>query len=490
MKVWDVAGEKVERTLAGHRHGLNAVDWSPDGRRIASAAGDRVAVRGEVKLWDATEGKEMPLAEGGACSGNSVCFSPDGKRLAATGLNQTLKIWDLASGDELRNLKGHADRVTFVCGGTRLAAASRGWKEETAEIGVWDVTGGQLERGFRGHSGEIHGLACSPDGKRLASAGADGTVRLWDTAAGQTLHEFRLAVSPLGPLVFSHDGRRLAACGGGREIPATVIVCDGSTGNVVTTLKGHGGNVLDVAFTPDGKRLVTAGADRSARVWVAETGLEETTFKIDMAEEAVVSPDAGLVSTFGRTARGARVWKVPSEKMVLHLDRPNTVYRVAFSPDGRHLATASNGKVRIWDKESPDKEERILDGHGTVALTLVYGPDGSHLACGWYATAKVWKAGSDDVLYALTDSRNAIGGRWAFSPDGRRAARLVGGNDVMVWDLAAGWEALRLVHAGPVHAIAFSPDGKRLAGIAGDGTVRVWDMDAGRDLRTVVEGGP
>ncbi len=233
----------------------------------------------------------------------SVAFSPDGKRLASASKDKTVRVWDLATGHVALTLKRHTDdvwSVAFSPDGKRLASAS--WDQT---VKVWDAASGQEVLSLRGHTGPVTSVAFSRDGQRLASASFDKTMKVWDLASGQESFTLKGHTSPVWGVALSPDGKRLASA----SWDGTVRVWDLATRQEALTFKGHTGPVHCVAFRPDGKCLASASDDRTVRVWDAATGQE-------------------FLSLKGHRSRG-----------------------VAFSPDGRRLASASleDKTVKVWD---------------------------------------------------------------------------------------------------------------------------------------------
>jgi WD40 repeat protein len=285
---------------------------------------------------------------------------------------------------------------------------------------------------------QVFGVAYAPDGRHVASSGADGMVRVWtfdgpDKVASQprVLHgHIGYVWSP----VFSRDGRWLAACG----VDGTVTVWDLTMGGPPVTLRGHGGVVSNVSFSPDAERVAGAGDDGAIRVW-----------------DRAGSRDPVLLALSGGPAQA-----------------------VAFSPDGERLAAAGAGPIMIWDS-SGQGQPTALSGHEDAVENIAFSPDGQLLASASSdQTARIWpisRTGDPVVLRANDGTVETV----AFSPDGQRLATGHSGSDtIRVWNAGKGDGEDPLVlrgHDGPVWSVAFSPDGNRLVSGSGDGTLRFWD---------------
>jgi WD40 repeat protein len=477
-----------------------SVAYSPDGKRLARAAGV------EVKVWDAQTGKELlSLKEGGT----RVVFSPDGKRLASGAQHSTVKVWDAQTGQELLSLKvRNGDElpgfsVAFSPDGKRLATASTTWVHTKkawvdGEVKVWDAQTGQELFSLKGNINTIC-LAFSPDGKRLVGAD-DKTVKVWDAQTGQELLACKGHTDQVNCVAYSPDGKRLASASDDKMVK----VWDAQTGQEIRTLKGHGAWVNRVAFSPDGKRLVSASSDRTVKVWDAETGQELLTFKGHTRGvfDVVFSPDGKRLAS-GSHDGTVKVWDAQTDQKPFALQgaTASTVASLAFSPDGKRLASGGSGRpgsgpsaLQVWDAQT-GREIFALPGHTASVTSVAYSPDGTRLAsASGDKTVKVWDARTGQQLLSLkghTDFVQSV----TYSPDGKCLASAGGDDDnqgpgeVKVWDAQTGQQLLSLKgHSLPVASVAFSPDGKRLVtgGGAGGkpGEVKVWDAQTGQELLT------
>jgi WD40 repeat protein len=444
VQIWDAGTGEERPPLKGHTGAVEVVAFSPQGPQgkfLASAGADRM-----VKLWDTTQGyQEVRTLRGHTAEIQTLAFRPDGQQLATAGDDMGVKVWDLTTWEELYTLRGHAGEVTGLAyhpDGLRLASSGK-----DGVVRVWDATTSQEARTLRGHEGTISGVAFSSDGEHLASGSHDRTVRLWDLSPEGRSRPLGPHREPVWCVAFSPDGRRLASGSGDwqkKEQLGEVKVWDVATGRELWTRQAHAGLVFGLAFSPDGRQLATAGGELytpgEVKIWDLDTGSEQLSITQPKGVRQVrFSPDGSLLAgvLYGEEANSGalKVWNAATGKELLHVVQGSSKFRcVAFSPDGRWLATGcSDQTVRVWEATT-GKLRETLRGHNNEVIDV------------------------------------------AFSPDGSRLASASGDHYVKLWDVATGQEVLTLRgHHDFVWSVAFSPDGWRIASGGDDRLVKVWD---------------
>jgi WD40 repeat protein len=481
VTVWDLETGEQQLQLSGHDGDAAAGGFSPDGSLIATAHDSDSTVR----LWDAVTGEQLRTLRGHEGIVNQPVFSPDGRWVAAGGEDSTVRIWDVAQGTEEMTLTGHESwtyRAAFSPDGARLATAS---EDGTAKI--WDLATGENLVTLEGHRWGVTGVDFNRDGAQIATASIDGSVRIWDSASGAHLRTF-VAPVDLHAVAYSPDGTRIASAG----TDGIARIWDTDTGREVLTLAGHTSAVDDLAYTPDGKHLLTNGQD-GTRLWDVSVGGGRDWLRVPAAELILVgvafSPDG---ETFAAPAEpsGVTIWDTHTgEEIITLTGHEPKLTTVAFSPDGRKIAAGSDltDTPPVWDVETGELLF-TLDGHEEDVRAVSFSPDGSRILTGsWDGTARVWDAATGEQLAVLGAWNRPSIFTAAFSPDGRSIVTGEEDGNVTVWN-AVGLEKVRRLNSGTslVADLAFGPNGLFLTAHE-DGTARVWDFETG-EVRLTLRG--
>jgi WD40 repeat protein len=428
-----------------------------------------------------------------------MAISADGRWLASTA-DKVVKIWDVGSGQERFTLTGHelpVQDLAFSPDGRWLASVGRRSGQEqdlTSETKLWDLQTAQEIRGLAEPTTPVTSLAFSPDSQHLAGAvgGHDrhgrrlpGAVKIWAIPSGKLLLTIPAGPAPLRGVAYSLDGKRLVT--GGED--TLVRVWDAAVVRApLLTLRGHREPVTAVAFSPDGRLLASASWDRTARVWDAK--IEKPPVHTLSRHKGVVhsiafSPDSSRLAT-ASADRTVILWNVASGKETATLrGHAEAVYRVVFSVDGWRVATASGDQtVKIWSVPSLHAP-RGESGKGLHVSSVAFSPDSRFVALGCRdRTIRLWDLSLGLPAQILRDHAAPFSSV-AFRPDGRLLASASDDHTVRIWDLATGETLCSLRgHVGPVSMVAFSPDG-RLASVGEDGQVRIWDPISGKELLTL-----
>ncbi len=457
-------GGDIIRTFPGPSDYIPDADFSPDGTLAAT-------VDTAIHLWDVASGTErwsIPVET------QDATFSPDGRSLAFL-LDGAATVLDVADGHVLKQLPIPDAGALFLAPDGRHAFATAG-----ALGSLWDLDTGQQVREFAGHSARIAHVAFSPDGRLVATSAQDKTARIWDVGSGETLHTLTGHTEIVFQSAFSPDGSLLLT----GSLDTNAHLWDVATGAQLRKLAGHTASVYSVAFTAEGTYALTTGRDGTIRFWDVDAPAERDTLRgpTSFMYALEYSPDGKLL--FAGNADGtSQIWDVATQTVTHVLIRDARVDVAAFSPDGRFVLTAAEGRpAELWDTT-------------TGALAASLGSPGGPLVADFSANGRVMIAAAGEGRVGVWDvaTRQLVvdfavhrfsGG--TVSPDGARLLTFVdlgGEPNGTIWDVASGAQLHEFEHPLGMIDADFAPDGRTIFTTGRDNIARLWNADTGTLVR-------
>lgn len=457
-KLWSLDGRELQ-TFQGHSYGVTSVCFRSDGKVIASASEDKT-----IKLWS-LDGRELQTFQGHSHQVTSVSFSPDGQIIASTSRDKTIKLWSL-DGRELQTLWGHKDgttSVSFSLDGKLIISAS---KDKT--IKLWSLDGTELQT-FWGHSAVVTSIRFSPDGKLIASASKDKTIKLWSLEYREQKilqgHNARIV-----GICFSSNGCMIASASWDKTIKLWSL-----DGTQLQTLRGHTDKVTSVSFSPDGQTIASGSWDNTIKLWnLNAKQLQSLWGHTDRINSVSFSPDGQMVASASGDGI-IKLWSLDGRELQTFQGHSDGVNSVCFSPDGERLASGSwDRTIKLWSLDG--RELQTLQGHGNWVAHVSFSPDGRTLVSGsWDNTIKLWSLDGRELqtLQGHSGGVNSV----CFSPDGQTLASGSWDKTIKLWTIE-GWELHTFKeHRLSVYSVSFSPDGQTLASSSADGKVILWNFN-------------
>lgn len=460
LKMWQlpIAGPKA----FVHPDQVTCLALSPDGTRILTGCGDR-----QTRLWNIASGAKEKDFAGPTQSIQSVAFSGNGSLAAAGSADKSVCVWNTADGKLLKkvDLAAVVNAVALSPDGKFVAA---GLADSTLRI--VDFAGGKEIKNITGHKGPVTALVYRAKGDQLLAASGDKSIQLWNVGDGASKAKFD-HVAPVTSLALRKDDGAFAAAA-----EKTVKVWNLGDGKLILTFTTPA-DIKAVGFAPDGSRLVVAGTDNRVRIYGMDGKLQEF-FAHDAPVLAAAFLDAKRVVSAGAD-KTARLW---TSTLIWQRSHAAAVRHVLFTPKGDQVLSAGDDKtIRLWNA-GDGKELRTIAAHDGAAIRLAVNSDGTRLvSAAADKTVKVWNlAQSKDekpvAVFNLPGPAQSV----ALSPNGQRIAVSVAedkSQPIRIFDIAAGREIfVSSEHTAPVPALSFLGDNRTVVSASADKSVRFSDI--------------
>ncbi len=483
IRIWDAY---TGRTKTQFRVGQNSYIFvlSPNGKTLA-----HLNRANRIQLWDTQTGEHKTTFD--VKDHSKITFTPDGKQLVIANTKKTsIQFWDLDTrlitktiqADEKHQVNWLAFISNTILATGKLNESVRFWSLSTDEH--TDITlYGNIE--YRGIA------AFSPTTKWLASVTADGNVQLWSLVTGKSETIFTNNGSNISSIAFSADGLSIARA----STDGNIYIVDVKTQKQLAKITGHTASITTpLTFIDEGQMLASGGY-----IWNLKTGQPKTIFIPDVAYNFyrafnTFSPDGKFLATTSSKCIFLSYANTGVTRTMLSGESDNPPC-VAFSPDGTTLAIGGwiksrnsgrhYGNIRLWNVITGEQRSTLTD-HTNRVTCIAFSPDGKVLASGSNdQTICLWNPDTGELSNTLTGHNSSIN-RLVFSPDGKTLVSVADSRDnsIWLWDPLTGKQKAKLIgHTWGVNTVVFSPDGKYLASASRDNTIRLWNIETKKQLR-------
>lgn len=435
-----------------------------------STDGNRLMVRNSVGTWiyDAHSGVALDLIADNLS--NHLATSPDGSTIAGWGPDDKVYLWNVADSENRVTLSGDTSKVhrmTFSPDNRTIAGGTTDDK-----VILWDVATGARTATLIGHTRSITSLAFSPDGTTLASSSWDETVHLWNVAPGTHKTTLTAHTEGISNIAFSPDGRTFVSSSSNED---KVILWDVGTWQQKAAFNT---DINCFALSPDSSTLATGSWRGELHLWDVASGTHKAEFlgHLSVIFSVAFSPDGKTLASGGEGK--LYLWDTDSGTRKLSITgHTDGIYSIAFSPNSKTLASGSSEQIHLWDIATSTHEATLFVGDWATNAGLAFSPDGNTLvsASGFIYLWDVKRRTHSTTIRRYGETGYVRYRSIAFSPDGRFLARSAG-NSVQLWYAGRTYKTALTGHADSVTSVAFSSDSRTLASSSEDNTVRLWDV--------------
>lgn len=449
-------GGALVRTLNGHSGSVNAVTVTTDGQKLISGSSDN-----SLKVWNLETGEEIFSLIGHNASVTAVAATFDGKLVISGSDDKTLKVWDLETGEERFTFSGHRNCINAIS----ISRKSQQVVSASSDniINVWNLKTGEKQFSINGHNSPVQSLALTSNDKLLVSGSYDSIIKVWNLETGQEMLSF----------------------------------------------KGHSSAIRTVFISPDDNQVISASSNNNLRCWSLQTGkqLFSSSNQNDWVKTVTVTPDMSTAIS-GLSDNALKVWNIKTGKTIFTTSNHNdSIKAVVVTPDGKKfISVFSNHTIKIWNLEIVD-ESVITYAHSASINAVAIIPNSKQvISASSDSTLKVWNIETGKENFTLSGHTDSVNGV-AINRDGKQAISVSSDNTIKVWELATNQNifnffrnskkqkkilnltsynhVLTLTDLNKVTAVSISGDGKSLISASSDNILKLWNLTSGKKLFTL-----
>ncbi|TRU36024.1 MAG: hypothetical protein EWV50_15955 [Microcystis aeruginosa Ma_MB_F_20061100_S20] len=455
-KIWNLQGQNLV-TYPDHQESVYSVSFSPDGKKIVTTSRDKTA-----RLWNLS-GQTLQVFKGHKRSIDTASFSPDGQKIATASRDGTIKIWDL-SGKIILSLGqdniGAFYSVNFSPDGQKIAGAAA---DKTAKI--WDLQGNLIAT-FRGHQDFVNSVNFSPDGQFIITASSDGSAKIWGLQ-GEEITTLRGHQESVFTAVFSQDGKQVVT--GSSDETAKIWQLNNlnqaKSDNTSVTINSQG-NIIAIA-NKDGQITLLDSQGKQIR---------EFATKMRSIYSIAFHPDGNQIAITGRNGK-VQIWSKKGTMLQEFTASQVPIYSLAFNGEGTAIITGtSEGKIQYWHLSN--HLPQLINSwtvDDSIIYDLVFSPNHQKIATATRGKIKIWDLQGNLLKEIKTDSFPVYG--VSFSPDGEKIAAISRDGTARRWDIDGNLRSEFKIEEDIVYGIAFSPDSQEIVIIARDGQKHRWPLE-------------
>jgi len=475
-------GEPLFGTLGRHKSMVISVDIARYDQHdiVVSCSADQT-----LKVWDLGTGQLLKTLEGHTSRVNAVALTHDGRRAISASADGIIKIWNIRNGQPLKTLIGSKGLISNF----RSIALTRddNWLISASEdklLRIWDLNTSKILKTLSGHTDLVSKVVLTQDDKRAISASYDNTIKIWDLETGSVLKTLEGHNGRINALAITSDDK--FAVSGSKD--KTLKIWDLETGLLLKTLEGHNNRILSLALTHDDKRIVSTSADMTLKVWDLITGRIINTLRghSDKVNGIAITPDDRFAVSASADST-LNIWDLRAiEHPKILTGHSRSINSIIATTDGYRAVSASNDEtIKIWDLETGHLLKTLNDQRAKFNAIALTSDNRYLIAASSDRRLRIWDFNSGDLLRTLKKHEHQVN-QVVLTPDNQRAISASIDRTIKVWNFADGKILHSLEgHSEVINSLALTADGRRAISASNDKTIRIWDLENGKLLKTL-----